>query len=209
MATYPYVQNAARAKSLFQQLQDVGVPSKVTNNYLESLGYKSKNDRAFVGLLRNLSFIDTSGAPTETWRQYRNKAKAKAVMAGVLRTTYKDLFTTYPDAYRRDNEALRNFFSSHTSVGEGALRFMVATFKALSELADFGAMAAPEDELSDEENGEEDRGEPETKPLKLSRKGAGPAGVTVNINIQLQIPETEKADVYDSFFAAMKKHLLS
>jgi hypothetical protein len=33
--------------------------------------------------------------------------------------------------------------------------------------------------------------------------------MTVNINIQLQIPATDKAETYDSFFAAMKKHLLS
>lgn len=33
--------------------------------------------------------------------------------------------------------------------------------------------------------------------------------VTLNINIQLTIPETENEKVYESFFEAMKKHLLS
>lgn len=35
------------------------------------------------------------------------------------------------------------------------------------------------------------------------------SNVTLNINIQLTIPETENEKVYDSFFEAMKKHLLS
>jgi hypothetical protein len=212
MATYPYVANPARAKALIQQLQDVGVPAKVTTNYLESLGYKSKNDRTFLGLLRAIGFIDASGVPTDVWRQYRNKSNAKVVIATALRTTYKDLFATYADAYRRDNEALRNFFSSHTSVGESALRFMVATFKTLSELGDFGAVITVDDDESDEADEENVDGAvtiSKAKGQKTTRNGIGTSGVTVNINIQLQIPETEKSEVYDSFFAAMKKHLLS
>ena len=43
----------------------------------------------------------------------------------------------------------------------------------------------------------------------VKRKLTGTTGMTVNINIQLQIPATDKAEIYDSFFAAMKKHLLS
>lgn len=35
------------------------------------------------------------------------------------------------------------------------------------------------------------------------------SNVTLNINIQLTIPETENEKVYESFFEAMKKHLLS
>lgn len=34
-------------------------------------------------------------------------------------------------------------------------------------------------------------------------------GVTINLNIQLTVPETTDEKVYDKFFEAMKKHLLS
>ncbi len=205
MANYPYTSNPARSKELLLKIQDVGVPTKVTNKYLESLGYKSKNDRAMIGVLRALNFIDASGTPTETWRKFRNKGGAKAMMASAIRGTYKDLFTTYPDAYRRDNEALRNFFSSHTDVGEGGLRYMVGTFKSLTELADFGAAPVDLPDESDEENGDESGNE--DIPL-VRRKANGGSGVTININIQLQIPETDKSEVYENFFSAMKKHLL-
>jgi hypothetical protein len=39
--------------------------------------------------------------------------------------------------------------------------------------------------------------------------GLGNNNVTLNINIQLTIPETENEKVYENFFKAMKKHLLS
>jgi hypothetical protein len=195
-------------KELLQKIQDVGVPNKVTTKYLESLGYRSKNDRAMLAVLRALNFIDASGIPTETWRKFRNRSTAKAVMATAIQSTYADLLTTYPDAYRRNNEALRNFFSSHTDVGEGGLRFMVGTFKSLVELADFAAtgLSLP----ADSEDGEDDVPLAHA-PTERAGREASKAGtaITVNINVQLQIPETDKAEIYDSFFAAMKKHLLT
>jgi hypothetical protein len=45
----------------------------------------------------------------------------------------------------------------------------------------------------------------------LSKKitNSNNSGVTININIQLTVPETTDEKVYDKFFEAMKKHLLS
>jgi hypothetical protein len=209
MATYPYTSNPARAKDFFQKIQDLGVPQKVTFKYLESLGYKGKNDRAILTVLRGLGFVDASGTPTDTWKKFRNKGIARAVMASALRENYSALFTTYPDAYRRDNEALRNFFSTHTDVGEGGLRFIVGTFKAMTELGDFGAdpiEIAPADQAAAAARAP-DPGGGAVRTVTVPRQGGN--GVVLNINIQLQIPETEKAEVYDRFFEAMKRHLLS
>jgi hypothetical protein len=48
-------------------------------------------------------------------------------------------------------------------------------------------------------------------PTTFTKKITNELGksVTLNINIQLTIPETENEKVYDNFFQAMKKHLLS
>jgi hypothetical protein len=142
------------------------------------------------------------------WKKYRNKNLSQAVMATALRSTYSGLFDTYPDAHRKDNEALRNYFSSHSDVGEAALNYMVATFKALTELADFGAEVP---DLSGAGSGGERQVTGAEAGTDLTRKvrRIGEAGVTININVQLQIPDTDKAETYDNFFAALKKHLLS
>ncbi|MGJ8666619.1 MAG: hypothetical protein ACSHW7_09655 [Patiriisocius sp.] len=46
---------------------------------------------------------------------------------------------------------------------------------------------------------------------KMSKKVSSDRGngVTINLNIQLTVPETTDEKVYDKFFEAMKKHLLS
>ncbi|HET9306969.1 MAG TPA: DUF5343 domain-containing protein [Candidatus Sulfotelmatobacter sp.] len=207
--TYTYHVNPANVKKFLEHIQTAGVPSsKVTFQYISSVGFKSSNDRSILTILKAIGFVDSSGMPTDVWRAYRNKSQSKKVLAAALRKAYGTLFSTYPDANRKDNEALRNFFSSHTDVGEGALGYMVRTFKQLADMADF---ESPAEKLPEVEIEEEEQKQVEKSDAVVKRKvvTTTPNGMTVNINIQLQIPATDKADVYDSFFAAMKKHLLS
>jgi hypothetical protein len=137
MADFPYVPNPAGLKKFFAHIQSAGVPEKVRIKYLETVGFKSTNDRYIIGVLKFLGLIDSSGVPTDVWQKYRNRSKAAAALGGAIQSAYDDLFGTYPDAYRKDNEALRNYFSPHTKVGERTLGLIVSTFKALCELANF------------------------------------------------------------------------
>jgi len=122
------------------------------------------------------------------------------VMAGAISKAYGDLFNMYPDAYRKDSEALRNYFSTKTAVGEATVGYIVRTFTALCKLADFEAVAADVPAA------------PRIAPTLLGPSPTAlrePPGMTVNINIQLELPATEDASVYENLFAALKKHLLS
>jgi uncharacterized protein DUF5343 len=206
---YPYHVNTANIKKFMEHIQTAGVPTKLTFQYISSVGFKSSNDRALLTVLKFIGFVDNSGVPNDTWRAYRNKSQSKKVLAGALRKSYATLFSTYPDANRKDNEALRNFFSSHTSVSEGTLGYMVRTFKTMADMADFESAAESAVEL---ETGLEKKPEQEKEKggTVVKRQVTGSAaGLTVNINIQLQIPATENAAIYESLFAAMKKNLLS
>src|SRR5439155_21417783 len=116
MADFPYSPHAASVKRFLEHVQKAGVPDKVTLKYLEKVGFKGKNDRYILGILKFLGFVDSTGVPTKMWRAYRNKEAARATLAAAMREAYGDLFRTYPDAHRKDNEALRNYFSAHTTV---------------------------------------------------------------------------------------------
>lgn len=85
---------------------------------------------------------------------------------------------------------------------------MVATFQNLCKLADFGVetprIEEPKTEVvvKKEEKPEAetkvDAGEKHFKTLK-----------EIHINIQLHLPETKDATIYDNLFKSMKKYLLS
>jgi hypothetical protein len=196
MADFPYVPNPAGLKKFFTHIQSAGVPEKVTIKYLEKVGFKSTNDRYFIGILKFLGFIDSSGVPTDMWSKYRSRSNAAATLGGAIQSSYDDLFRTYPDAYRKDNEALRNYFSPHTKVAESTLGLIVSTFKALCELANFEGVEPVQPK------------KPEGKPTGVLPPGSSQIPA-VNINIQLQLPATDDATIYDKLFAALKRHLLS
>lgn len=210
MADFPYSPHAASVKRFLEHVQKAGVPDKVTLKYLEKVGFKSKNDRYILGILKFLGFVDNTGVPAKTWRAYRNKESAGATLAAAMREAYGDLFQTYPDAHRKDNEALRNYFSAHTTVAESTLGLIVTTFKTLAAIADFETVAPVTSDEDAEETTVPAGPKSVTKTQRDSRSDdRSPARPGININIQLQLPATEDGAIYDKLFAALKKHLFS
>lgn len=207
MADFPYILVPGRLKDFLAHIQSAGVPPKLTVAYLEKVGFKSKNDRRIIGVLKHIGFVESNGVPTDRWQQYRNKARAAKILGSALREAYPDLFNTYPDAATRDNDTLRNYFSAHTKVGDRALSGMVQTFKVLAELANFERIEL--DEIN-ESPGNGSLGPSHAGSQHIERVVTRTAnGVVINVNIQIAVPETEKPEVYDLFFASLKKHVLS
>jgi hypothetical protein len=127
-------------------------------------------------------------------------------MAKAITAAYADLFQHYADADKRDTEALRTYFAATSSLGAVAVTQMVGTFKALCRLGDF----------SDVNLVDEQRPTPETTQLtrgssvsQSTTTAVGRDGLTVNLNIQLQLPSDATAETYERFFEAMRKHLLA
>jgi hypothetical protein len=210
-ANYVYTTNPAQIGKFLCVIQSAGVPPKLTSTHLQALGFKSTNDRPLLTIAKALGFASSTGQPTERWQQYRNKSQSKAVLAQGIQEHYSELFKMYPDANLKDTEALHNFFSTHTTVGASTLKFIIATFKALVGLADFETEASivtptPAAPTSAATTAAPFLGEPQTTGLLLQKQTKG--GVTVNINIELALPENATQETFDAFFKSMKKHLM-
>ena len=149
MANYPYILKAWTLKSFLEKIPDMGIPDKVTQNYLYSVGFKSVNDRPVIRIMKFLKFIDGSGTPTERYKNYRDKSRSAAILGSAIKECYSEVFKVYPDAYSRDNQTLQNFFSTNTGLATRAVKSIAVTFKALCSLAKF-------DEVESTENQEED-----------------------------------------------------
>ena len=208
MADYPYSTKLSSLKAFLAYIQNEGEPNKVSQAFLPSIGFKSSNDRKLTPIFRFLGFIGSDGVPTQIWRAYRDKKKAPKVLADAIRTAYSDLFSIYPDAHRKDKEALRNYFASKTKVGARALDAIVGTFTELCAKADFDSGSK---DFSDpvREQTDSDIAIPTSESVpSVTTTAQTSSGVTININIEIAVPDSDKADTYDKFFAALNKHVL-
>jgi hypothetical protein len=204
MQKYPYIVKVGSLRDFLKKVPGIGVPDKIATVTLKSLGYTSSNDAPIPRILRFIGFIGEDGTPTDLYRQFRNKEKSGVVMAGSLKRAYAELFQTYPDAQNKDTEALRNFFSTSTEGGEAVLVNTVNTFKALCEFANFEAPSIETGTAPGETVSETITKVPITKVPAIT----GAAGLTINVNIELQLPATEDSTIYDKIFESLKKHIL-
>ena len=64
MADFTYTTVPGKIKQLLTKIWEVGVPQKVTVQWLKTVGFKSSNDTSLIGVLKFIGFIDASGVPT-------------------------------------------------------------------------------------------------------------------------------------------------
>jgi hypothetical protein len=141
--TSAYMYTVKSLPQMFDAIQKAQVPPRFTHDFLRSLGFKSTNDRAFINVLKGLAFLDTNSAPTQSYREYRDKKVASQVLARQVRQAYKGLFLTDENAQELSVEELKGKFATLTGKDEAVVQKIASTFKALAGLADF-KQPAPE-----------------------------------------------------------------
>ncbi len=202
MGEFTYTTVPGKIKPLLEKIRGVGVPAKVTVQWLKTIGFTSSNDSSLIGVLKQAGLIDASGIPTSTWTLYRG-AKHKSVLGDAIRKGYADLYAVYPDAHSRSATELDHVFSTSSSAGKQVIAKTVATFKALSEEAEFAASNEPT-ELVMESNALHT---PPAQNPAHTPAAAARGGPSLHIDVQIHISPEALTDQIDQIFASMAKHL--
>ncbi len=218
---YPYSTSPNTIHKILSKIQSIGQPSKVSITWMSSVGFTKSSEHRFISILKFLNFTDSTGVPTDRWTKFRSQKTGKQELAVAIKEAYTELFEIYPDANIVDKSELMHFFTTRTKAGALALNHTISTFKNLVSYAEFEGTesgvnieeqkivdtpAAKEKILSTTKINNEEKvaSNPLVKQFYDSK-----SGVTINLNIQLTVPETTDEKVYDKFFESMKKHLLS
>ena len=201
----PYAHNDGNLKKfLTEKLPEANIPQKVNKKYFETLGYTSSNDRPIIGVLKFLGIIDSSGNPTQVYRDLRDSTKAKKVLGEQIRKSYTELYSVYPDAHNRDDEAIANVLRSNSDASKATIAMTVRTFKTLSELADF----SNENYEASTSNSIPDDNHTPSISKRIDAGLSGDSAIVLNVNIQLTLPETTNYEIYDKLFESLRKNLL-
>lgn len=205
MAEYSYTVVPGKLKDFLGKLRKIGVPSKVTTKWMESIGYKSTNDRSILAVLQQILFIDSSKTPTERWTNYRGPNYRQILADGIV-NGYSDLFATYPDAYARTNQELESFFSTKSKAGKQVISKTASTFKALCELADFSSVTVEKSDTHP--NGTSAKNDstklPQLQQQSYEHQSFAPK---LHIDIQIHISPDATPQQIEQIFDSMAKHL--
>lgn len=203
MTSIPTVVSVKTIDRFLSHISTAGVPGKVDMKYLKTVGFRSSNDGALITTFKILGFVDNAGIPTNLWREYKDKSKQRKVLGKAIKEGYPELFELYPDANRKDDEAVRNWMRTTTGASEVTVTRGLSTFKKLVSHADFdGIDESPTEPVKAQETNADKV--PIVTALGPQFTRGAPA---ININIELQIPATNDPKIYENFFEAMKKNL--
>lgn len=206
-----YTLRPGRLKEFFEKIQDIARPPTASNKWLATIGFESKSYYQYLQILEQIKFVDASRKPTERWKEFQDVRTAESAMARGLREGYDILWKTYKEPYNESAENLTKVFQVELNVNEKTARRAYRTFTILSDFADFDALKeektkAPIPALTTQPSTVQPQPTFTITPEQASAIFSQKRELGVNINIQVTLPETTDADVYDKIFGALKKH---
>jgi hypothetical protein len=123
----------------FDAILDAQPPERFSLKILENLGFTSTNDRLFIGILKDLGFLNRDGAPQQRYFDFLDRPQSKVVLAEGIRDAFSDLFAINKKAqeYTVDQakNKLRTLFAGRKT--DLVIKNIAKTFKALCDLLAF------------------------------------------------------------------------
>lgn len=209
--TNAYLQTTKNLQSIINSVISAKAPERFTNKFMEDLGFKSSNDRLYIGLFKALGLLDENGAPTSRYHQFLDQAETSKVLAIGIQDAYEDLFALRKDAQKLSVDEVKGKLKTLTQgqKSDSIINLMANTFKALCDLADWSNPVPPS--ISSISNPAEPTPAPESSPQQSQsgeRTLAERSRMNLHYNIQIHLPETTNMAVYDAIFQSLKKHLM-
>ncbi len=204
-----YLTSTKNLAAILDAIKRAQAPPRFTTKFLESLGFTSSADRLIINVLKSLRFLNDTGEPLPRYHEFLDTSQSKRVLAEGIRGAYADLFQINTNAQSMSRADVKNKMKtlSQGQYSESVLDKMAATFKLLSDQADFSAVGtqAPAAEKSDTDPPPREE-LPETLKDPLPSGRIGVNGLVYSINIHL--PESRDSAVYDALFRSLREHLL-
>jgi hypothetical protein len=206
----PFINSTGLIEKIFSRIAEAQQPARFTQDFLGTkLGYPSGSARPIIPLMKRLGFLRTDGTPTEMYSRFRNPGERGGAMASALRQGYSDVFERNEYAYELPRDKFRDLIVEMTGLekSNSAVKAIVGTFFALKNFADFDPSAGTKADTkaiaslqnSRDYEAEREQGESGTE-LDV--------GMNLSYTINLNLPETDKIEVFDAIFKSLKEHLL-
>ena len=198
----PYMHSASKLRQLLDKIREAGEPEKFTQRFLLDLGFKSRFDRPFIGVLKYLGMLDTSGRPTDSYSRFRSGTETQAVLRACVETAYDDLFMANPSAAGQSKAELTGWFKTKSGKAEATATLMAATFKTLCDYAGSDSSLGPVAAAP--------AASPDSAAARVTSVPAVGAASQHPLSLHIEVRlDGQPGTDYGAFFGALKEHLLS
>ena len=194
---------------------DAQPPERFSVKFLENLGFTSTNDRLFIGILKDLGFLNRDGAPQARYFEFLDRSLSKQVVAAGIRDAFAELFAINVRANDLSVEEVKNKLRTLYAGKKTPLVIgnVAKTFKALCDYADFSASVAPQiaqPGQSEARPSEAPEAAAETSAPATTKPNTSHGKITVSglqYHINIVLPDTRDQVVYDAIFRSLREHL--
>lgn len=196
--SYSYMISNNKISPILARIRTAAKPDRFGRDTLQKWGFAASNDRAMVGVLKELGFLNEGGVPTPFYDRLRDPTDWPFVLAERMREVYAELFSIDPQIYKAPEGEIKGAISRVTGQDDESVKRYYATFKTLAGLANFEGKSA--------------KAAHETQPIN-----AAPTAQTIpsneerrtafHYNIQIHLPATSDISVYNAIFRSLKENL--
>jgi hypothetical protein len=199
--------------SYFDAIKGAQPPERFSVKFLENLEFKSTNDRTFIGILKELGFLDSNGVPTDRYFQFLDNSISGKVLAEAIEEMYSDLFAIKKDANNLTSNDVVNKLKTlyKGSKKENIIKLISKTFSGLCEIADFSPRTKSATSTSTSKKTTKSEKE-EPKHRDNLKSGTIPKERNISLDslqyhINIVLPDTRDQAVYDAIFKSLRNHL--
>jgi hypothetical protein len=203
----PYMTNHGRIKPVLEKIITAAKPDRLTQDYLDKVfGMPAGTYKTVLPILRRVGIIGADGAPTELYSRFRSEETRPAAVYQALKNGFAELFKRSEHIYAAPDNKLSDIIMETTGLAKGdpVITAIKGTFKAFSSYLPEGFTAAQLDAVSPPS--ELVAGEQLGPGREAGFTTGGPVGLSYHINIVL--PETKDAEVYNLIFKSLRDNLL-
>jgi hypothetical protein len=203
--SYPYIISNNKIEPILAKIRSAAKPERFsTREALIKWGFPASNDRAMVGVLKSLGFLNDNGNPTEYYDRLRDPTDWQYVLGERMRDLYSELYAIDTAIHNASESEIKGAISRVTGQDDESVKRYYATFKTLASLAKFD----PKPNKAPEPAKKPDEPPPRVNPaVRLSTDRPKHEGPDFHYNIQIHLPITTDITVYNAIFRSLREQL--
>lgn len=205
----PYMTNHGRIKPVLEKMITAAKPDRLTQDYLDKIfGLPAGTYKTVLPILRRVGLIGADGAPTQLYDRFRSDDGRPGAAYKALETGFPELFKRSEHVYAANDAKLSDTIAEATGLGKGdpIVAAIRGTFRAFSTYLPDGFSSAD----AGREPVSQRKPDPEPhEDFVVERKSATGRLNGISYHINIVVPETKDAEVYNLIFRSLRENLLS